>query len=333
MSDDDSALSKSQLKKTVATIILSQGNDFIKDLLRTNGIKIGATKKDFAENINDAIDAEQLTQTMIEAWLDEIEGWGNQHVYLFEPPSVDVATLGALLADSEHAELVGQRQSYTFPDELSLSNIAHSTYSLSLIWHLGKEGWDRAKSKDFQKTEGLELYRYDAYRQRMDRSIVRFDWQFADAYCAILIHRNKDIDHDQAIGVVWETLKALKVVTNSCFRLSLSQAVKSKSKKQGTKQARLEADGGYVNLVSTLQEGGIDQVEAVRQTRHAMNDSKFSRAQGMFVLGAEETLEAPMSVQVYGSEGRLRLWAQCKRDDVYAIIRHLMDHNVGGAGA
>ena len=327
MSDEDAGLSKAELRKTVAVVILAQGNDFIKDLLRKNGIQIGATKRDFSDNIIKAINEDALTQAMIEAWLDEIEGWGNQHVYLFEPPVINVTTVGGLLNASKHADLVGRVQSYTFPDKLALSNIVHDALSLSLVWHLGKEGWDRAKSKDFQKIEGLERYKFDAYRQRMDRSVVRFEGRFADAHCAILIHRNKDIDHDAAMSTVWEALQELAVAPTPCKRLSLSEAVKSKSKKHGTKQARLEADGGYVDLVSTLEDGGIDKVEAVRQTRIAMNDSKFARAQGMFSMGKNEALAQPMSVQVYGSEGRLRLWAQCRRDDVHAIIADLMKHN------
>ena len=101
------SLTKAQLKDEVSEIILSQGNDFIKELLRGNGLKIGTTKKDFAENIAAAIESGELTQQMIEAWLYEIEGWGNQHLYLFEAPTIDIAGVSALLQDSEHAELVG----------------------------------------------------------------------------------------------------------------------------------------------------------------------------------------------------------------------------------
>jgi hypothetical protein len=44
------SLSKRQLKKKVAQIVLAQGNVFIKDLLRSNKVAIGNTKADFAEN-------------------------------------------------------------------------------------------------------------------------------------------------------------------------------------------------------------------------------------------------------------------------------------------
>ena len=112
-----------------------------------------------------------------------------------------------------------------------------------------------------------------------------------------------------------------------CSRLSLSQAVKSASKQKGTKTARLEAEGGFVLLASTLKEGGIDEVEAVRHARNAVDDDEFAQAQGIFSVEPNGEGEDTISVQVYGSEGRLRLWAQCKRDVVYSVIAYFMKHN------
>ena len=321
------ALTKEQLKDKVRAIILSQGNNFIKELLRKNSIKIGATKKDFAKNITDAIDDGTLTQEKIEFWLEEIEGWGNQHLYLFEAPAVATSDIDGLILSSDHKELIGRTQSFDFPQDLTLSSILRDASSLSLVWHLGKEGWDRAKSKDYVKKIGLDRYRFDAYRQRMDRSIVRFNWRFADKHCAILIHRNKDIEHGEAIANVWNVLQGLGLCDKPCSPLSLSAAVKSASKQKGTRTARLEADGGFIELVSTLKDGGIDEVEAVRHARNAVDDDEFARAQGMFAIKHDGGDGEAMSVQVFGSEGRLRLWAQCKRDMVYAVIDYFIMHN------
>jgi hypothetical protein len=325
-------LSKAQLKDKVRAIILLQGNDFIKELLRDHGIKIGSTKNDFANNIAEAIDAGALTQEMIEAWLYEIEGWGNQHVYLFEAPGLDHAALGPSLAASEHARLIGAPPSYNFPSDLELSSVLHDARSVSFLWHLGREGWDRARAKDFVKDEGLETYRYEAYRRRMDRSVVRFEWRFDDSHCAILIQRNRDIDHGVAMSVVWGVLQRLSIITAPLRRLSLTQAVKSASKEKGTRSTRFEAEGGFVDLVSTLDDGGIDRVAAVRHARHSLNDDEFERAQGIFALGEAEKLAQKMSVQVFGSEGRIRLLAQCRRDDVHSVIAYLLGHNQADAG-
>lgn len=203
-------LSKSQLKKKVAQIVLAQGNIFIKDLLRSNNVSIGNTKADFAENLNAAIDAGVLTQAVIEAWLGEIEGWGNQHVYLFEPPSISRTRVRPALEASKHVGLLDRKVSYEFPDTLTLSTITFPGDHLSIAWHRSRGGWERAKSKDYRRDEGPDTFEYRAYRERFDRSVVRFEWRPGDTYCAIMIQLpNEGEEHTQALSRVWQDLKEL----------------------------------------------------------------------------------------------------------------------------
>ena len=328
MNDDaESAMTKSQLKDVINKIVLSQGNDFIKELLRQYSIKIGKTKKDFAKNLIEAVDSETLTQEMIELWLGDIEGWGSQHLYLFEAPKIDTKKIVNLIDKSGYKDLLLKGHSYEFPDQFTLSGIELDDASLSLVWHLGKESWPRSRSKDFKDDIDGDSYRFDAYRLKMDRSVMRFHWRFIDDHCVILIHRNKDIDHIEARAVVWNALYEIGVCAEPCSRLLLTDAVKAASKKEGTKQTRMEVDGGYVELKSTLQDGGIQQVEAVRHVRNAVDDSEFVRAQGMFAVNKDNQTGGAVSVEVSGEEGRIRIWAQCKREFVYFVIDHFIALN------
>ena len=47
----------------------------------------------------------------------------------------------------------------------------------------------------------------------------------------------------------------------------------------------------------------------------------------MFDIATGGEAGETITAQVFGSEGRLRLWAQCKRDVVYAIVDHIVKHN------
>lgn len=329
MTGKEQKLTKGELKREVRQIILAQGNDFIKELLRSHNIKIGATKKDFATNLATAIDEDKLTQDMIEAWLKEIEGWGDQHLYLFEVPAADSAGIEAQLRVSEHASLLEVETSYTFPNALELTRIALDREHLSLVWHQGKPGWDRVRAKDFTKPEGLETYRYEAFRERIDRSVMRFEWRFDDGFCAVMIHRNKDIDHDAALGLVWEMLEKLGLSAKPLVQIALNRAVKAASRaKAGVQSSRFDTEGGFIELASTLAEGGIEAVEPIRQARLAVDDGAFAKAQGMFHFEiAEPKPSRTVALQVFGSEGRLRLWAQCRREDVYQMIGTIWRYN------
>jgi hypothetical protein len=325
-------LNKSQLKKKVAQIVLAQGNVFIKDLLRSNRASIGNTKADFAENLAAAIDEGVLTQEVIENWLDKIEGWGNQHIYLFESPSISQAKVRPTLEASKHAKLLDRKVSYEFPDALTLSTINFPGDHFSVAWHRSRGGWERAKSRDFQQDEGPDRFEYRAYRERFDRSVVRFEWRLGEPYCAIMVQLpNEDDEHEQALSRVWQDLREIGLARVPLNKIQLSTAFKrlSLTKEATVRSTRFTTHGGYVDLVATLSEGGIGDVEAVRDVRRGVEDANFPTADGAFSFLTEkyEKLSRTIKMEGYGSESRLRIWVQCKREDVYTVLSVIWKNN------
>src|SRR5690606_24821535 len=113
----------------------------------------------------------------------------------------------------DFAGMVGTAVSYAFPEELELSAISHAADHLSLAWHKGTGGWERTPSKDFQQVDDDgELYKYNAYRQRFDRAVVRFAWRFADPYCAVMIQLPIEGDtHGEVHTLVRNDLKRIGI--------------------------------------------------------------------------------------------------------------------------
>ena len=88
------------LRRLIQGITLAQGNIFIKELLRQKKIPLGATKAEFEKHMLAAIDNGTLQRADLEAWLDDVEGWGDQHIYLYNIPRA--ITSDALWRDPEH---------------------------------------------------------------------------------------------------------------------------------------------------------------------------------------------------------------------------------------
>lgn len=321
------AAEKNELKDAIRSIVLTQGNEFIKELLRKHKIKIGTKKADFSRNLLAAIDAGTLTRAMIEDWLSDVEGWGNQHIYLFEPPKLTAEQIKAKLAASDFAALVGTAVNYEFPEELKLSAVSLAADHLSIAWHKGTGGWERTPSKDFQKVDedDGELYKYNAYRQRFDRAVVRFAWRFADPYCAVMIQLPIEGDgHRDVHALVWKDLKQIGIFENDPARVPLSEAFKAMTLKQDTivQSTRMMTNGGHVDVVSTLSDGGIAEVRALREARRGVDDKDFAGTDGMFhfLQDQHQGLSRNLKVQGYGLESRVRVWVQCKREDVYHVL-------------
>lgn len=322
-------LTKPELKELARRVVVAQGNSFIKELLRNNDAKIGATKEEFAANLDDAIENDIIDQQKMELWLKETEGWGDQHLYVLQPPAIDSEALAAGIAASPHANLLHSVASLGFPDVLELKHITLDNSGISMVWHQSKEGWNRWRPKDFAEEVEFERYRFEAFRQRFDRSVVRYEWQFKDPYSAVLIHRNTEIDHETVFDNVRTALVAIGVPDLRLAWIPLNQAVKvAATKDKGMHSTRFELDSGYVEMASTLAEGGIESVEPVRLVLQSVDTAQFDGAQGMLHFAAEEHgISRRVAVQVFGSEVRLRIWAQCKRDDVFQLLSLLWGYN------
>ena len=321
------------LRAIVRPIILAQGNTFIKELLRKHNVKIGSTKSDFEKNIFDAIDSGQLTRDMVEAWLLQVEGWGDQHVYLLAPPAdVTLAALRAAIEGSAQANLLTVSVSYDFPDALAMTAVRLDHETLAVDWHLGLGAWERAKSKDHRREIDNEVYEFRAWRDRRDRAVVRFEWRFGQPYCCIFTQLPNDGDqHLRTFQQVFANLAALGVMAAPLDRVLLSKAVKTSTQDDGivAHSTRMSAPGGYVELASTTPDAGIGDVEAIRRVRQGVQDSDFGSAEGMlsFPRTRHAALSRDVKVTVYGGDGRFRVWVQCLRDDIYVLADQIWQRN------
>jgi hypothetical protein len=324
---------KNRLKKAVRNVVVGQGNRYIKELLRDNDLPIGTTKTDFMNNLMTAIDEEKLTGEMIDAWLAEIEGWGNQHIYLFERLSVKPKAIKALIKASPYAGLLNKPASHEFPLKLKLTSIALTNQSVSLTWHRGSDRWIHVPSKDYQQPEDGDLYEYRAFRQRSNRTVVRFEWQFDKPYCAILLQLpHEGSVHQDCMKEVWDVIAAtgLAKVAPAAVRLSDSVNAFSEDDKKITASGRtMRTDGGHVDFVSTVPDRGIAQIAALRTVSSAIDTKKFQSADGKFRLSTEKhtALSRAVNIDIYGSQSRIRITVQCRREDVYYMTNLIWDKN------
>lgn len=325
-------LSKDELKEVARSIVVGQGNQFVRELLRDNKIPIGLNKADFNKNMMDAIDDGHLTQAMLEAWLEEVEGWGNQHIHLHEPLGHSPIDVGKLVEASAYANLLNQTSVSEFPDLLELTSIAVSDTAVTMSWHKGNSSWTRVKRKDYRDEQEGDLYEFRAFRERSNRTVVRYEWVAGKPYSAIFIQLpNEGTLHADAINEVWRVLAELTLIKTPLPRVPLTRSVhgfRQDAASVTATSAKLHAEGGYAEFVTTLPEGGIEQVEALRKLDRAVDDEDFPKADGRFKLSDEvhKGLSRPLTIEVIGGDSRVRVWVQCKREDVYLLTDLLWEH-------
>ena len=166
-------------KQLVRQVILEQKNTYIKELLRKYEIPGGATKKDFEERLYDAIEDGTIPLDGLQQWIDETEGWGDEHVYLYRVPSAVCAEI------ADHAEQCVKRAkldhlwnaapSLAFSDQRRLVGVSFADEELRFVWHQDTELVERAKEKDKPPAEEEDgwWYSYKAYVHSRLRSVTR----------------------------------------------------------------------------------------------------------------------------------------------------------------
>lgn len=335
------------LKRLAAGIIRAQGNRFIKELMRDHDITLGANKDDFELNLMAAIEAGDLRLADVDVWLDSVEGWGNQHVYLYaltstmmrnltEPKlrdAVDVAGLG---------ELWNAPTVLEFPDEPDLTSISFIDGSLRLVWQEASPGWTPVPDRDFTEEEGLDTYEYRAYRSIERRAVTRFEARKDLGLAALFIadpiqgdeHKLAVTEAKDKIGRLMDlsSLNANQLDISVVSRNMDQRNVPSNANPNPaikTQKARLSSGGSYVEFAANSKDKGYAEENAVRDVRNSIRPQQlaaFQGATGVFVFqpgAGNPALGRELRVQLYGSDDRIRLWAQMDVAEVWSILEEI----------
>jgi hypothetical protein len=329
---------KTKLKQIVRSLILAQGNVFIKELLRSKQkagaeVTIGSTKAEFERNLATAIDDNILAAEDIEDWLALTEGWGAQHIYLFRASGLQkLASLKASIAASKHKALLTPSKLVVFPAKLKLTSIVVDDEKLALTWHRGSTRFSRAKGKDTELLEGLDRYELRAYLEHRDRAVVRFEWLFDREYCGLFVQLAfNDPAHDAVIKELWKVLISIGVAKGPSNPVPLVQAVRELGSIANSveRSSKWRTSGGYVDIYADA-DGGIAAVGPVARARKGIKVEEFSSADGQFELPTLEPVPGEakrLRLSVYGGEGRIRISSQCLRKQVYNLVEEIWRQN------
>lgn len=336
-----------QLRELVSGIVLAQGNVFIKELLRDKGLMIGRTKEDFACHLEEAVDGGELRLDDVESWLAHVEGWGDQHIYLWRLPAslapdalfTSEPTLRRRLERARLDRLLGAPSTLSFPDEQELTSIRQAEDSIRFVWHKGLETWERTKDRDKAPAaeDDGEVYRYEAYRQRRDRMLMRLELhrepRLAAAFLQVPWNRAA---HEEARARIAETVKGL-IDLERLEPIGLSDAVKSlaqASEASGSApggsasvkpmQARLDDGLASVAFESLRKDHAYTDSTVIRQAWKALRRDKLTATMGLFTWARPAPL-GPVRFGLFSLERRIHIRSQLRASEVWDLLSRVVE--------
>jgi len=334
------------LRDFVLGIARAQGNIFIRELLRSRKMPIGANKKEFETNLREAIDEGKLAWADVQKWLDEVEGWGDQHIYLFGVPDLVAADEMWTAEENVRKRLPAALKklwkadtSLSFPEERTLTGIYFENDELRYVWHQGTGTWVREPDRDIKnRIIRGDRFEFRAYRERPDRSVMRFvvrpKLRLAAVFMQIPWTR---ATHEEALGEVraktsalvdWGTLSPFSAsdIIKNLDQIELAETAASPPK-ISAQRTRLSDAGNYVEFASSSEGQPYKQSEAIRLVRRAVKPENFRGTVGAFLYQAVTPtgLARAVRMEVFGEDRRIRLWAQLKANEVWDILQLLRD--------
>lgn len=326
-------------REMIRTVVMAQGNIFIRDLMRRKKIAVGVRKEQFETNLIKAINSGQITRADVVAWLGEVEGWGDQTVYLHKVPEALAREAHWASAEAVKGRLPKEQQevwdkdSLTFPESWALTSISYRDRTLQYTWHQHLETLVRKPDKDHRQVIDGETYQFKAYLVRDDRAVLRFvlslDKLLAAVFMQIPAEGNghqaaRDLVKDTVKPLVdWDRLNIFSTadVIRNLDQAALDDAIADKVKSRKT---RLSDASNYVEFANT-SDGGYSDSEPVRAVRLAVRPGSLTGSGGLFVYKARTPTNAERLVllEVSGEDRRIRLRAQLQAVEVWDILEML----------
>ena len=333
------------LKRLAAGIIRAQGNRFIKELLRAKKIRIGTNKDDFERGLSDAIESGQLTLEDVQTWLNEVEGWGNQHVYLFNISSTLRRELTLpkirerVSANAELAAVWDAPTVLAFPDQPKLTSISFRDSVLRIIWQEASPGLVPVPEKNYVEEEGLDTYEYHAFRRVEWRAITRFEAHVSAGLAALFIanpiqgdeHKAAIAEANRVVGL----LMPLQLLEKGrCMIPIISRNLDQRNMPTNkvpnpfvkAQKSRLGSGGAYVEFAANSSEKAYWEEPAIQSVRDSVRAQQlpvFHGVEGVFVFQDGDGLSRPLRVQLHGKDHRIRLRAEMDAGEVWTILGKL----------
>ena len=334
----------------VRDVILAQNNIYIRELLREHDVEVTAssTKQELTKLLNDAVQDEVITLGRLTEWMDETEGWGDAHVYLFnvgkkfstdsmwkKKGDVGKYVCGAAKA---LAKVWDADTSVEYPSDRTLTGIQYdeSARELTCVWHEGTQFLKRESKKDFDRPEadGYHYY-YRAYRDAARRNVFRVVFRPDAALAAVFLpgvsspkehklHRPKMLEEIQPVLALDE--QRICSMADAIKELDAAAGTKAGAKEVQARNTRFNIEDGaaYVEFASDTDQG-YAFYDPLKKVRKAVPTKDFSGGNATLHFALTPIAGKVRNVQVnlYGDFQRIRMWVHLQREDVWSILTRI----------
>lgn len=323
--------------------------EFLKNFLREKGLPHSYNKIELIQKAYEYIAQERLSFEELVDLLNTIEGWGDQQIYLYDaPPPLstmwrDPVQVRTILNSAGYDHLFNDSLPLVLPEEATLSSIQWSSNRVRFLW-VDKRIWrERDESLDYSEQVDPEnggFFReeieWQAYRTRISRGLVAFDWDLISGEAMMLIQRVPQSRKKSYLEIRQQFEQELRPMLdlNTFERVRVSRVVRALESSDETRRHQmkyLSDNRGQLLVTSpkkTLDVFGDDPT--FERTRQALEDEATGLLGRFYWKPAPTRLTHEIYTLIYGEDDddqRVGIYAEHLEQDVCYVLSRIRHYS------
>ncbi|NLX97793.1 MAG: hypothetical protein GXY83_16640 [Rhodopirellula sp.] len=316
----------------VVDYVFAHRSDAIRAFLREEGLRVSGNKEGLQVRIREAIDDGTIDASSLVNLLDTVEGWGNQHIYLYQSPDGETNTWKKETQARKRLKKIGQEQLFNrrrplvLPDEPTLSAVEWTRDRVRFIW-VEKREWELRRSDLDPAADGNGIH-FKAYEDKIARGITSFDWNLATGEAALMIQRLPSGERYDDIRQRYEETIEDAVHVSNFTRRDVRKAIRKieESKETSKRQVAIETQrGGRASFTSKGRKADVFDDPDLKKSRKAMGQTA-SVLGNFYWLEASPHLERRLHVKLYATDQRVAIFGECSETEVKYVLSRVCHH-------
>lgn len=304
----------------------------IRLFLREKRLPVSGTKQDLRQRIREGLTQGTIVATDLIDLLDTIEGWGNQHIYLYKAPPGELSVwkseerVRQRLEHVGHAKLLNRRRPLILPKEPTLSSIEWTPDRVRYIW-VEKREWQLHLS-DLDRDEG-DIY-YKAYQNHLARGITTFEWNLVSGQAALMIQRLPSGERYEARRCVYERQLEATVALSNFTRLPVRRAIRNLEASGEVRKRQVAHEtqrGGRASFTSQSRKLDAYEDPDLQKSRQALGGQTTSVLGNFYWLPQSPSLARPLHVKLYAGDQRVGVFGECTEGEVNYVLSRIRHHS------
>jgi hypothetical protein len=323
----DESLTEEEVK-LVLDYLHSHKMAFTQEFLRARNLPFSGTKAKLRERVEEYLGDGRLSATDLVQLLNDIEGWGNQYIYLYKGPDhliepwLEEDFARERLANLGAADLFNRQRHLVLPEEATLSSVEWTPDRVRFVWVEKRQWEERVAEEDFEK--GGMVWR--AYRINISRGLTAFDWDLVSGHAMLMIQRLPRGTQYHLIRDEFERKLEPAIGLSQFERVRVSRAIQPIEASNEVRRRKLSYQarrGGKATFTSADQSSDTFADAAFERAGQALREETSGWLGNFYWLSQEGKLERDLHVQIYASDQRTGIFGEHKEQDVRYVLSRI----------